>query len=162
MPQPSASISSQCRCSVFCSVAANQFAAALPPCSPFPPPSAESAPGGECCASCAGPCAPRARPFPSPRRGCERWLPRAGNAAATHPGRCGRRRAKAATCKESATLYVAKRRANKPVLPQASCRPQGSPGSGPGQLELPRPCLLERQFRAKTQGFSLTYTQIGR
>ena len=33
---------------------------------------------------------------------------------------------------------------------------------GPGQLELPRPCLLERQFRAKTQGFSLTYTQIGR
>ena len=110
----------------------------------------------------AGPSASCARPFPSPRRGCERWLPRAGNAAATHPGRCGRRRAEAATCKESATLYVAKRRANKPVLPQASCRPQGSPGSGPGQLELPRPCLLARQFRAKTQGFSLTYTQIGR
>ena len=131
-------------------------------CRCFPPPSTESAPGGDCRASCAGPCAPRARPFPSPRRGCERWWPRAGNAAATHPGRCGRRRAKAATCKESATLYVAKRRANKPVLPQASCRPQGSPGSGPGQLELPRPCLLERQFRAKTQGFSLTYTQIGR
>ena len=52
--------------------------------------------------------------------------------------------------------------AREHVLPQASCRPQGSPGSGPGQLELPRPRLLERQFRAKTQGFSLTYTQIGR
>ena len=118
-----------------------------------PPPSAESAPGGECCASCAGPCAPRARPFPSPRRGCERWLPRAGNAAATHPGRCGRRRAKAATCKESATLYVAKRRANKPVLPQASCRPQGSPGSGPGQLELPRPLLASEAVPSEDAGF---------
>ena len=119
----------------------------------FPPPSTESAPGGDCRASCAGPCAPRARPFPSPRRGCERWLPRAGNAAATHPGRCGRRRAKAATCKESATLYVAKRRANKPVLPQASCRPQGSPGSGPRQLELPRPLLASEAVPSEDAGF---------
>lgn len=149
MPQPSASISSQCKCSVFCSVAANQFAGALPPCSPFPPPSAESAPGGKCCASCAGPCAPRARPFPSPRRGCERLLPHAGNTAATHPGRCGRRRAKAATCKESATLYVAKRRANKPVLPQAgSCR-RGSPGSGPNQLKAGRASPAARQFERR-------------
>ena len=122
-------------------------------CRCFPPPSTESAPGGDCRASCAGPCAPRARPFPSPRRGCERWLPRAGNAAATHPGRCGRRRAKAATCKESATLYVAKRRANKPVLPQASCRPQGSPGSGPGQLELPRPLLASEAVPSEDAGF---------
>ena len=118
-----------------------------------PPPSTESAPGGKRRASCAGPCAPRARPFPSPRRGCERWLPRAGNAAATHPGRCGRRRAKTATCKESATLYVAKRRANKPVLPQASCRPQGSPGSGPGQLELPRPLLASEAVPSEDAGF---------
>ena len=122
-------------------------------CRCFPPPSTESAPGGDCRASCAGPCAPRARPFPSPRRGCERWLPRAGNAAATHPGRCGRRRAKAATCKESATLYVAKRRANKPVLPQASCRPQGSPGSGPRQLELPRPLLASEAVPSEDAGF---------
>ena len=122
-------------------------------CRCFPPPSTESAPGGDCRASCAGPCAPRARPFPSPRRGCERWWPRAGNAAATHPGRCGRRRAKAATCKESATLYVAKRRANKPVLPQASCRPQGSPGSGPGQLELPRPLLASEAVPSEDAGF---------
>ena len=122
-------------------------------CRCFPHPSTESAPGGDCRASCAGPCAPRARPFPSPRRGCERWLPRAGNAAATHPGRCGRRRAKAATCKESATLYVAKRRANKPVLPQASCRPQGSPGSGPGQLELPRPLLASEAVPSEDAGF---------
>ena len=133
-------------------------------CRCFPPPSTESAPGGDCRASCAGPCAPRARPFPSPRRGCERWLPRAGNAAATHPGRCGRRRAKAATWKESATLYVAKRRANKPVLPQleASCRPQGSRAPRPGQLQAAPALLAAEAVRAKSQGFSLTYTQIGR
>ena len=159
MPQTSASTSSQCNWSVYCrrcNPVSNCSAAVSPP------PSTESAPGGDCRASCAGPCAPRARPFPSPRRGCERWLPHAGNAAATHPGRCGRRRAKAATCKESATLYVAKRRANKPVLPQAgSCR-RGSPGSGPNQLKAGRASPAARQYRAKTQGFSLTYTQIGR
>jgi hypothetical protein len=150
MPQTSASTSSQCNWSVYCrrcNPVSNCSAAVSPP------PSTESAPGGDCRASCAGPCAPRARPFPSPRRGCERWLPRAGNAAATHPGRCGRRRAKAATCKESATLYVAKRRANKPILPQASCRPQGSPGSGPGQLELPRPLLASEAVPSEDAGF---------
>ena len=55
--------------------------------------------------------------------------------------------------KESATLYVAKRRANKPVLPQASCRPQGSPGSGPGQLELPRPLLASEAVPSEDAGF---------
>ena len=140
--------------------AAIQFPTVLPLSSP--PPSTESAPGGDCRASCAGPCAPRARPFPSPRRGCERWLPRAGNAAATHPGRCGRRRAKAATCKESATLYVAKRRANKPVLPQASSCPLGSRAPGRQQLEAVAALLATKAVRAKTQGFSLTYTQKSR
>ena len=48
------------------------------------------------------------------------------------------------------------------VLPQAgSCR-RGSPGSGPNQLKAGRASPAARQYRAKTQGFSLTYTQIGR
>ena len=100
-----------------------------------PPPSAESAPGGECCASCAGPCAPRARPFPSPRRGC------------------GRRHAEAATCKESATLYVAKRRANKPVLPQASCRPQGSRSPGAGAAGAATALLASEAVPSEDAGF---------
>ena len=51
--------------------------------------------------------------------------------------------------KESATLYVAKRRANKPVLPQAgSCR-RGSPGSGPNQLKAGRASPAARQFERR-------------
>ena len=88
--------------------------------------------------------APRLRALVATRGQCS---------SATHPGRCGRRRAKAATCKESATLYVAKRRAKKPVVPQASCRPQGSPGSGPGQLELPRPLLASEAVPSEDAGF---------
>ena len=88
--------------------------------------------------------APRLRALVATRGQCS---------SATHPGRCGRRRAEAATCKESATLYVAKRRANKPVLPQASCRPQGSPGSGPRQLELPRPLLASEAVPSEDAGF---------
>ena len=72
------------------------------------------------------------------------------DAAATCVAACpGRRERK----EESATLYVAKRRANKPVLPQASCRPQGSPGSGPGQLELPRPLLASEAVPSEDAGF---------
>ena len=154
MPQPSASISSQCRCSVFCSVAANQFAAALPPCSPFPPPKCRISTRRRMlrvvrralrsARQAVSVAAPRLRALVATRGQCS---------SATHPGRCGRRRAEAATCKESATLYVAKRRANKPVLPQASCRPQGSPGSGPGQLELPRPLLASEAVPSEDAGF---------
>jgi hypothetical protein len=48
------------------------------------------------------------------------------------------------------------------VLPQASCRPQGSRAPRPGQLQAAPALLAAEAVRAKSQGFSLTYTQIGR
>ena len=44
-------------------------------------------------------------------------------------------------------------RQHQVVLPQASCRPQGSPGSGPGQLELPRPLLASEAVPSEDAGF---------
>ena len=138
----------------------------------FPPPSAESAPGGECRAKrvvrqAVSVAAPRLRALVATRVETRRTrtiqqLSALDAACVAAPRQRARAPRTPRAEKESATLYVAKRRANKPVLPQASSYSLGSRAPDRQQLQAVAALLATKAVRAKSQGFSLTYTQIGR